>query len=312
MRRGRFRDTGYRMSNHEYHLSHTDADAAPWMGRLLAHVVLRLGRFSPFRLASGPLNRRLRREGGVPFKAPASDGVPLDAIFLPARREIPQRLPVIMAHGYTEIKEFHARHAALLQRHGHDVVLFDLRAHGRSGGRITTLGAFEKHDFSAVIDEAQRRGLIEGRVITRGYSTSAAAAIQHAPLDERVAGLIAIAPFVDLAGAIRSFRRMLGGWYDEEKLLAGFAAVARRAGFSFADSRTDEAIRQLKVPLLLVAGDADRNLPPALHAEVLARQFPHERCEFLRIAGAGHVSIYRRTWPLLDEATLRFCASVET
>ncbi len=281
------------------------------MGKVLAKITLALGWVSPLRLVSGPLNRRLRRDGGRPFTATAHDGISLDAIFLPATNKQPGLLPIIASHGLIEIKEFHERGATLFRQHGHDVILYDLRSHGRSGGRFTTFGAWEKRDHSAVIDAAAQHGMIDGRVISMGYSTSAAIVIQNAPLDDRVAAVVAIAPYADLTSAIKSFRRVLYGyWYNEAKLLQGFAAVAQERGFSMDEARTDEAMKQVTVPVLLMAGTADRNLPPHLHAERLAPLMQHKKSEFVRIPGAGHVTIYWRTRPKLDEALLRFCAAM--
>lgn len=250
------------------------------------------------------------RAGAQPFTARSFDGAGIDALFFKAYQPRPDRLPVIMNHGYVEVKEMHRREVALLRHQGHDVLLYDLRAHGRSGGAFTTLGAWEKRDLKYLIDAAVAAGLIGDRVITMGYSTGAATMLQHAADDERVAGVIALTPFRSMMTAVASFRRKFGGWIAEDKLLAGFECMAQRCGFHANDSDTAAAMRHLRVPVLLVVGDHDTHLPPDEHFKPLAAVAIGGNVRLLVVPGADHISIYTRRWRELEEAIVSFCGSL--
>jgi pimeloyl-ACP methyl ester carboxylesterase len=55
---------------------------------------------------------------------------------------------------------------------------------------------------------------------------------------------------------------------------------------------------EIKVPTLIVAGDADPVVPPKIHAEALARALPH--AELMRIPGAGHLPHHAHAATIAD------------
>ncbi len=245
----------------------------------------------------------------------ANDRVELDAWFSPRDPAVPARLPVVIAHGLFETKERHFKRAWKLNARGHDVVLFDHRVHGRSQGRHCTFGVQEKFDTQAVIDEAARRGLIGGpdtptRVITMGFSLGGGTVLQHAAIDDRVAGVVALAPFCDFRNAIRSFRRTLVPWMNERWILEGFDAASLEAGFSLDEASALRAVASISIPVLLVEGGRDPYLPGSDHARLLARARAHDEVTLLTIDDATHNSLVHKSWPKLDRAIARFCAGL--
>ncbi len=316
-----------------------DADVPPIPPDLSAKMSLALGRLTlsagnyPFRRQVGFMAReRSRQRGGRRFAVRRPDGGILDAWHSPAGRPTdpvlamtqslgsdgPARLPVVMAHGLMETKERHFKRAWKLNTLGHDVLLFDHRVHGRSTGRRVTFGVQEKHDLAAVIDEAQRRGLIPGRddprtggrVITMGFSLGGGTVLQHAAIDDRVAGVVALAPFADFRGAIESFRRKLAPWIDRDWVMRGMDTASAEAGFRVDEASALAALRQIDAPVLLVEGGKDPFLPGAEHVHRLARAKADGDIFLVRIAGANHNSLVHRPWPKLDRAIARFCRGV--
>lgn len=283
-----------------------------WLFAEAARWTLQVARVSMMR--SWTLGRRTlaRWHGAEPFEVRTVDGLRLSALFLPRLTPEAKRLPVIMTHGYCETKEFHLFRAWELCQTGHDVILFDQRAHGKSGGRYVTFGVRERHDVTAVIDRATELKLVRNRVITMGFSLGASVMLQHAGGDGRVAAVVALAPFVNAREAINSFRRLLAPWLKREEVLAGFDYASREAGFVLDEASTLAAIARLRVPVLMAVGDRDRNLPGAQHSQVLAAAMGSSRCRLLEVRGATHVTLARRIWPELDAEILRFCGSVQT
>ncbi len=76
---------------------------------------------------------------------------------------------------------------------GFDVVAYDSRAHGDSGGDICTYGFFEKQDLRRVLDATAA-----GPIVLMGGSLGAAVAIQGAVDDPRVTAVVAAETFSDL------------------------------------------------------------------------------------------------------------------
>ncbi|MEE9405426.1 MAG: alpha/beta fold hydrolase [Algisphaera sp.] len=278
------------------------------LARALGRLALRAGGY-PGRQYVGTVHRHIsRNRGGRRFTATSSDGTTLDAWFSPRDPTSPKRLPVVIAHGLFQTKERHFKRAWKLNARGHDAILFDHRAHGRSTGSTSTYGVMEKHDTKAVIDEAIRRKFIEPRVITMGFSLGGGTVLQHAPLDDRVAGVIALAPFCDFREAIRSFRRTLTPWMNERWILEGLDAASTEAGFSLDEASSLAAFGQITVPVLLVEAGRDTYLPGPAHAQLLAETKAHDAVTLITIKDATHNTLVQRTWPKLDRAIARFCA----
>jgi len=78
-------------------------------------------------------------------------------------------------------------------RRGFDVVAYDSRAHGESGGDLCTYGFFEKRDLHRVLDS-----LAPGPIVLIGTSLGAAVALQEAAQDPRVTAVVAAETFSDL------------------------------------------------------------------------------------------------------------------
>ena len=279
----------------------------------LGRLTLSAGRY-PGRRQIGALHRKVSRErGGRRVRVYREGGVTLDAWFSPRRADTTPRLPVVIAHGLMETKERHFKTAWKLNARGHDVLLFDHRVHGRSTGRRLTFGVEEKFDMQAVIDEAQERGLIDGPVITMGFSLGGGTVLQHAAIDERVKGVIALAPFADFRGAIRSFRQTLTPWLDERWVMDGFDAASAEAGFNIDEASALEAFKQIEVPVLLAEGGKDPFLPGVDHVHKLAALKPGGTSggiTLVRIDEANHNTLVHKRWPKLDRAIARFCRDV--
>jgi pimeloyl-ACP methyl ester carboxylesterase len=276
------------------------------LARVAAWITLALSNQPTRRLLGSLHRRRDRKRGGRPFTVTSDDGTRLHAWHVPASGDM-HRTPVVMLHGWLEVKEFHLARARRLSEQGRDVILFDHRGHGLSDRALVSFGPAERADLRAVLDAGQSRGLIGQRVIPFGYSMGAAVAIQHAMWDARVGGVVAFAPFVNLPEAIRSFRDHWWPMFTDRWLLSGFERTLVRAGYDLYDSDTAEAMAKLEnTPVLLIEGSRDKNLPPNRHVTPLAERArgPLER---FRVARASHLTIYRRTWPGLDHAIQAFC-----
>lgn len=291
-------------------------DGVSPLATLVGRTVLRAGNYPGRRVIGTLIRRKARLEGGRSFQATSADGTRIAGWYMPAMREgRPARtggasLPIVLSHGWCEVKEFHFPRARRLCALGHDVVLFDHRGHGRSGGRNVTFGVREREDVKAVADYAAERGWIGERFVTMGFSLGAATVLQHAATDERVAGVVAIAPFVDFRGAIRSFKAFWAPWMREGWLLAGFERAARAHGFEIGEADTLEAMGRIRSPVLLVEGGKDRNLPPAEHTQKLIAAQCGCEVKVVRVEGASHRTAGHAVWPEVEREVARFCQSL--
>lgn len=282
-----------------------------WLARTVAEAWLYAPRWSPAKHLQPSMRQRALDLGGTYFTVRTSDGHRLDALHIPALPSAPARTPVLYVHGYMEVKELYLRHAAMLRASGHSVTMFDMRAHGRSTGRCMAFGAVERHDLTAVIDAASKRGWIGDRVITMGMSFGGATVLQHAPTDPRVAGVVSLAPFADAPRTLISYRRKYAAFLTERFVFRGFHLAARRAGFRLADGSAIDSVRRIDKPVLLVVGERDTNLPPHEHARVLAEACGSKACTLLEVPGADHFNLMARMQSTHQRELLAFCAGVK-
>jgi uncharacterized protein len=207
----------------------------------------------------------------VPVTATAADGVALAGAHL--RREAPARgTGLVVAHAFTH----HVRHpitrrllAALATEA--PVVAFDMRGHGRSGGR-NTVGDHELLDLDAAV--ATARALGYERVATIGFSLGAAVALRQA-----------------VSGTDRpetaAMRRV--HWLLEQphgRLAARAMGVRLDGGWEVVPPSPVEVVADIEVPLLLVHITGDRYFSAA-HARALATA-SGGRAELWEEPGDGH------------------------
>ncbi len=275
------------------------------LSRLIGKGTLCIPRYYFHPWAMRGIRRRMDRTDGQRFKAVSHDGTTLACVRFAAKHPT-DRPTVVIAHGWMEVKECHLRTVELLVGEGHDVILFDQRGHGDSGGRFTTFGVWEQHDVRAVVDEVESRGWLRGGVATMGLSLGAAAVLMHAADDPRVQGVVAVAPFASYAEAVRSYHRIYGPWLCEKWVLRGHARAARDFGFEMRETAVIDAVRRLTCPVLLAVGEHDKHLSRSRHTQRVADALPDDDARPHVIRGANHFNPFRAQWPGFDDKIVSF------
>jgi len=186
------------------------------------------------------------------------DGVEIDTWVINAGK-VPSLGTVVVLHGTGESKSDYLEIGSNLSKRGYDIILVDLRHHGRSGGKFITCGAKEKEDVSRIVDTLVIEKKIAAKpVYVLGFTLGAATAIQYAAIEENVAGVIAFAPWKD---TVTKARRDLGIILDEKDFEKKLSLAAKKAGF---DPKTTSAFNdaaKLKCPVYLIHGLGDLVVP---------------------------------------------------
>jgi uncharacterized protein len=163
-----------------------------------------------------------------------------------------------------------------LSARGFDVVAYDSRAHGDSGGEICTYGFYEKRDLHRVIDVLE-----SGPVIVMGSSLGGAVALQAAAEDARISAVIAAESFSDL----RTVAAERAPWFFTATTVRQALALAETEGRFDAVSPRDAA-RRISVPVLLIHGAVDHKTPPE-HSRRIFESL-NGRKRLLLVEDAGH------------------------
>jgi pimeloyl-ACP methyl ester carboxylesterase len=85
----------------------------------------------------------------------SADGVTLAGWWIPAAGSA---RTILCLHGYAGSCDPDLKYAPDLHKAGFNLLYFDFRAHGRSGGKITSIGALEVEDCRAAIQFAEVQG----------------------------------------------------------------------------------------------------------------------------------------------------------
>jgi pimeloyl-ACP methyl ester carboxylesterase len=145
---------------------------------------------------------------------------------------------------------------------GFDVLAYDSRAHGESGGAACTYGFFEKEDLRRVLDTVS-----PGAVVLLGTSLGAAVALQEAADDSRVSAVVAAETFSDL----RTVAVERAPFFFTPGIIRRAFELAEQEGHFQIDAVSPAiAAAHITVPVLLIHGAADADTPPDHSRRVFA------------------------------------------
>jgi uncharacterized protein len=194
------------------------------------------------------------------------------------RGATPHRGLIVYLHGSSDNRRSGLGIAARLGPRGYDVLAYDSRAHGESDGTACTYGFYEKGDLVAALDAVGAKS-----AILFGASLGAAVALQAAPLDERIRGVIAQSSFSDLETVARERAPWLA---TDREIRQAFAIAEREGRFRVADVSPVAAAAKIRVPVLLIHGAADSETPPDHSRRIFAALAGPK--QLLLVPGAGH------------------------
>ncbi len=184
---------------------------------------------------------------------------------------------VILLHGHTDNRAGMLGNADLLLGHGYAVLLPDARAHGTSGGELATYGVKEASDIRLWFDWMRR--IESPRCIDGlGESMGAAQLLQSLWITPGFCAVVAESSFASFREA--SFDRLgeklhAGAWAGRTLLRpaveAGLIYARWKYGVDFEQASPENVVVASKVPVLLIHGKKDINLPSRHSEMILAR-----------------------------------------
>lgn len=252
---------------------------------------------APPKLGAAAIVRPIRR----PFLAPSLPYEPFevrtaDALTLRGWLFRPEGQPrglIVFLHGKDDVRTVGLEAAHRFVPEGWLVLLYDQRAHGESDGAYTTYGFREVDDLRRAIDAVGAK-----HVIVMGTSLGGAVALQAAPEDPRIAGVVAMAPFSDLTTIIRE---IAGPLAQNQELFTGSLKEAERlTGFEAARISPREAARRISVPVLLAHGTRDTFTVPSHSERIYAALQGPKR--YVIVDGATHYDIpyFPALWDVIE------------
>jgi len=212
----------------------------------------------------------------------SEDGFRLAAWWMPSGK--PGKAPVVILHGLGASKAHMIDYILFAQKQGHPTLAIDFRGHGGSDPSLTSIGFYESRDVTAAMQFVRERGT--GDPVLWGTSMGAVSALLAAARDGAAAGLIADAPFDTYRQTVLHHARLFYGISEFPLITLAMPMIERRVGFRVDEVDCLRAAEQIQVPLLVLAGEKDMRMPPAMVKTIYERAAGPK--EFWIIPGEGH------------------------
>ncbi len=195
---------------------------------------------------------------------------------------------VIFFHGYRCCSSRDGNGIFLYsKKKNYNILLVDQRVHGKSEGKTITFGIKERYDCLTWINWALQRFGQEQQILISGLSMGAATVLMTADmqLPKQVKGIMADCPFSSPKAIIRKVIKDMKYPVDITYWMAKTAAkwIGR---FDLEETSAVKAVKECKIPILIIHGDDDRFVPCSMSRECVNAN--PENVELVIIEGAGH------------------------
>ncbi len=198
---------------------------------------------------------------------------------------------VLLLHGITDNRLGASGFGDYFLARGYSVLLPDSREHGASGGGLATYGILERDDVRRWVSWVRERS--PGCTYLLGESMGAAIGLQATAVTPQLCAVVVESPYSTFREI--SYERLgrethLGAlfWRTVGRPVLEVAILYAGARYDINLPRADpeSAVELSRVPTLLIAGTADRNIPPHDAAELEAVCPSH--CALWVVPGADH------------------------
>ncbi|WP_253905586.1 alpha/beta hydrolase [Bacillus sp. THAF10] len=169
---------------------------------------------------------------------------------------------MILSHGVTQNTLNSIKYMNIFLKRGWNVILYDHRRHGKSGGKTTSYGFYEKHDLKAVVDWVREHAVEDAVIGIHGESMGAATLLMYAGAIEDGADFyIADCPFSDLEEQLTY--RLKADFNIPKQLVMPIANTFLRIRdkYSIRDVSPITVIENIENPVLFIHSEPDDFIP---------------------------------------------------
>ena len=170
---------------------------------------------------------------------------------------------IFMLHGISSCRASQLQMASVLADEGFNVVLYDARAHGYSGGINCTYGYNEVKDLSRLIDSVAFRFPKSAPFAVFGHSLGASVGVQALAADKRLVCGVFEAPFANLKEIVRDYFAQKIYFRINSIPDASLKTAGRIAGFNTESIDPAISAKSIYKPVMIVHGVQDKKVSPS-------------------------------------------------
>ncbi len=220
-----------------------------------------------------------------------------------------KKATIILIHGIGGCKEHMVGLSANLSKQGYESILFDLRAHGKSGGQFCTYGFYEKGDISKIVDYVEEKQLAGPDSIPIGVwgnSLGGAVALQTLAIDQRIQFGIIESTFTELDQIVIDYqKRFMGGFGIKALTDYSLEQAAKIAAFDPEKVKPIESVKNIKQPVLITHGSADQNISVD-YGKALYESLASPEKELIIVEGGEHWGLFETGGKAYKERLFKF------
>lgn len=237
------------------------------------------------------------------FSARNENGHKIFALFYKGR---PENAVVILCHGHGVTHAYLNDMVGFLRKAGLGIILFDFRAHGKSEGKLCSIGLHEWNDIKQVVIAAKEKGFIDEStdLVAYGRSMGAASLINGSTQLQEIKAFILESSFERLKNiAARDAwhkLRMPNTFFND----LVFAAVDFVTSTEFSKNNPEETIAGIATrPAMLIHDELDHRANQEAF-EALKKRLPS--AETMVVKNARHVQAHKVSEEMFERRFLEF------
>ncbi len=168
---------------------------------------------------------------------------------------------VIFSHGITYTLFGSVKYMKIFRDLGFNVLIYDLRNHGKSGGRNSTFGYYERYDLQALTTWMIETIGPDAVIGTHGESMGAGISLMHAALDARIRFVVSDCSYSDLPDLL-SYRIQQDYHLPAFPLIPTASLMSKLlTSMRFEDVRPAQEVQKISAPVLFIHGAEDDFIP---------------------------------------------------
>ncbi|MDF0726122.1 alpha/beta hydrolase [Cytobacillus sp. S13-E01] len=176
---------------------------------------------------------------------------------------------MIICHGVTMNKVNSLKYMKIFRKRGWNVVLYDHRRHGETGGKTTSYGHYEKFDLKAVVDWVKNCYGDDITLGIHGESMGAVTTLLYAGMVEDGADFyIADCPFSDFEAQLRYRLKVEYNIPAIAVMPIANQFLKLRDGYNLKDVSPISVIKNIKNPVLFIHSAKDDYILPEMSKQL--------------------------------------------